>query len=315
MGVVKEKREFLSSDGHTQINTVIWHPDNKKFKEPLAVLQLVHGMVDYIERYEELAVYMAERGFLVAGNDHLGHGESVSTEQDYGFFDDKRPEDVLVLDMHRLTRILKKRYSGIPVFMAGHSMGSFMTRKYIMIYGYELDGVILLGTGNQPDILVNTGYMLTKLVGAIKGERYRSVLLKNIMFGSYNKRINNPKTDNDWITRDEDVVEAYCNDPKCTFSFTVNAYKGMLGTIRYIKNEKNIAHIPYDLPMLIAVGLDDPVGGYGKDILALYEQYHKHIDNIELNMYEKCRHELHNELNRDEIFADLYEWLMDKISN
>ena len=190
-----------------------------------------------------------------------------------------------------------------------------MTRKYISIYGDELDGVILSGTGNQRKPLISLALFLTNLIGLFKGERYRSKFLANTMMSGYNKKINNPKTPSDWISRDEKIVDKYVHDKYCTFLFTINAYKGMFRTIKYISKQHNIDKIPADLPMLMASGTMDPVGGYAKDVKRLYQKYSKRINNISLKLYEGDRHEILNELDRETVYEDILNWIKEQIKN
>lgn len=308
----QETKYFKSADGVTDIHVLVWYPDENRYQVPVGVLQISHGMIDHIERFGELAEYMTGKGFVVCGNDHLGHGDSVVSKEKWGYFADQDSSGIVVRDLLHLTKIMKKKYPELPYFLLGHSMGSFMARRYAMEYGEGLTGLLILGTGNQPPLMVAGGAVVTGLVGIFKGQEYRSPLLSKLMFGSYNKRITNLRTVNDWLTTDEAIVDAYNADPKCTYTFTVNGNKGVLSTIQFINKKKNIQRIPKTLPVLIASGLEDPVGNYGKDVKALYEQYTKYIDDVELRLYEGCRHELHSEKNRSEVFADLWEW-MEKI--
>lgn len=306
-----ETKYFKSTDGITRIHALIWYPDEEKYQQPVGIIQISHGMVDHIERFFALAEYMAERGFVVVGNDHLGHGDSVVSQDKWGYFAKGDASRFVVSDLHKLTRIMKKRYPELPYFLIGHSMGSFMARRYAMEYGKELTGLVLLGTGNQPYLVVLAGLALNGIVGFLKGEQYRSEFVKKIMFGSYNKRIINRRTDNDWITSDDKLVDEYNRDAKCMFTFTVNGNKGLLTTLKFIQQKKNIARIPKKLPVILAAGLEDPVGNYGKDVKKLYHLYTHYLDDVKLKLYEGCRHELHNEKNKDEVLTDLYEWIKD----
>ena len=272
--IKKKSNSFLSCDGKTSVHVVMWCPDETEYDEPVAVLQICHGMIEYIDRYDGFARYMAERGFVVVGNDHLGHGKSVCMDDDLGFFKDKNPGEALAKDAHHLTVLIKKMYLGIPYYLAGHSMGSFVTRRYICDYGYELDGVIVMGTGHQPAPMVFAGKVLADVVRLIKGDRYRSRLIL----------------------------------------FTVNGYRGLMNMILYVRKPRNIERIPKNLPMLMISGLDDPVGEYGKGVYRAYNSYHGHIDDIDLRLYEDCRHELCNELNKEEIYEEIYGWIMNHMS-
>ena len=188
-----------------------------------------------------------------------------------------------------------------------------IARKYASIYGDELDGVLFLGTGNQPKAVVDSGLKLAHIAKLVRGERYRSELLNTIMFGAYNKRIKDNRTANDWLTKDTKIVDEYLSDPKCSYKFTANAYIGFLNVIKYDIDKKNIAKTPDKLPVLFASGLEDPVGDYGKGVKKAFKMYTKYVDNVELYLYEDDRHELHSETDREDIFSDLYEWIEENV--
>lgn len=313
---VKQKA-YESSSGRCDIHVVVWMPDSDKYDKPVGVIQIAHGMIDHIERFNEMAMYFADRGYVVAGNDHLGHGDSVASKDDWGYFDDSVSPDesamYLILDMHRLTRIMKKKFPELPYIIMGHSMGSYMLRRYLMKYGSDVDAAVILGTGNQSMAVVEAGILAAKAVLRAKGDRYRSKVLSKLMFGTYNAGIDNPKSANAWISRDEAIVDAYDSDEKCSFMFTPNAYLGFLNIIKYDIQEKNVAKTPAELPVLFASGLADPVGNYGKDVKKAYMMYTRHLNDVELRLYEDCRHELHSEQNRDEIFEDIYDWIKEHV--
>jgi len=301
---------FPSSNGNDTIHAVLWKPDKGSYEVPRGIIQISHGMVEYIERYGELAEYLNSKGFLVVGNDHLGHGQSVRSEEDWGYFAPKNGSTYVVKDLHRLTKIMKKRYPDIPYFLLGHSMGSFMARRYLMQYGRELDGAILLGTGNQPIPVLKAGLAMVCAAKKIYGERYRSKRIQSLMFGQYNKRIPNPKSSNDWVTSDREILRAYNSTPACNFIFTLNGFEVLLTTLLYIENKKNIERIPKDLPILLLAGKEDPVGNYGKAVEQVYNIYKKAgMDSVKIRLFDNCRHELHNEVNRKEVYEYIGDWL------
>ncbi len=306
---------FLSTSGYCNIHVCIWYPDKTKYTRPIGIIQLAHGMVDHIERFEAMATYFAQRGFLVVGNDHLGHGDSIASKDDWGYFVDREDcATYLVKDMHKLTKIIKKKYPNLPYILIGHSMGSFLTRKYMMMYKDELSACVVLGTGNQRLIVVQAGRLLVHITKRFKGDRYRSSLLKKLMFANYNKDINNCKSENAWLTRDDEIVKKYDHDEKCSFMFTVNAYEGMLKVIRFVIRNANIRHTSRYLPVLFAAGTSDPVGEYGKAVKRIYRKYARWLDDVELKLYDNCRHELHSEINKEQIFEDIYLWILKKIN-
>lgn len=307
-----EDKKYKSVNKKNHIHVRIWYPDCEK-EDIRGVIQIAHGMIDHIGRYSDMAEYFAEKGYVVAGNDHLGHGDSVLQKEDYGYFTEKNPSLYVVEDMHKLTRIMKKEYPDCPYILIGHSMGSFLSRRYMSMYGDELDAAVLLGTGNQPYPVVKAGMLLSKAVKALKGERYRSRLLNQVIFGMYNKKIKDKHTEKDWVCADDNVVKEYIADEKCDFVFTANGYIGLLSTIDYVKKEANIRKIPTKLPVLLASGEEDPVGGYGKDVEKLFVTYSRHLEDVELRLYEDCRHELHNEAIKNEVFDAIDEWLTERL--
>ena len=182
-----------------------------------------------------------------------------------------------------------------------------------MQYGEDVDGAVILGTGNQSMAVVEGGILAAKSVAKAKGDRYRSRFLSKLMFGTYNTRITDAKSGNAWLTRDEKIVELYDNDEKCSFVFTPNAYLGFLNIIKYDIKPENVRKTPASLPVLFASGLEDPVGDYGKGVKKAFMMYTRYLDDVELRLYEDCRHELHSELNRYEIFDDIYRWMQEHL--
>lgn len=303
---MKEERFWKSMDRSNRIHVVIWTPE----QECKGVMILSHGMIEYVERYEALAEYMNQRGIAVIGNDHLGHGLSVKSDDDFGYIGSGKSE-VVVEDMDKLVRYAKKRFGdGIPYILFGHSMGSFLARRYIMTYGKNVDASIIVGTGYHNPIELAFGLLVAKCAEIVKGERYRSDLINNLAFGLYNRRIKNPRTEHDWMSRDEKVVDAYCSNKYCTFTFTVNGYETLFETLWYIQKRKNMKCIPTDMPILMMSGAQDPVGSYGVGVKKVYRQYKKlGINNMRLRMYEMDRHEICNEPDKYDVYRDMYRWI------
>lgn len=297
---------FLSSDGKTVIHGVKWVPET----DVRAVLQLSHGMIEYIERYRAFAEYLNRFGFLVVGNDHLGHGQSVPGPEEWGYFAEKDGGALLVRDLHQVTERVKAEYPGVPVFLLGHSMGSFMARRYLTRYGAELQGAVIMGTGHQSDVLLSVGRVLCGFLSEVRGSHYRSPLMHQLMFGAYNRRIPSPQSKNDWLTADRSIVEEYDRTPACSFLFTVSGLKQIFDTIAYVKNETYLARVPKNLPILVIAGKEDPVGEYGRAVTKAYEQYRRlGISDVRLHLVENARHEILNEVNREETYGLLRDWL------
>ena len=303
---IKKNFTFPSRDGITNCVAYSWEPEDGQIK---AVFQIIHGMNEYLDRYDDFAEFLTQHGFLVVGEDHLGHGKT-SLKEDLGYFCKEHPETVVVRDAHRLKKITQEKYPGIPYFIMGHSMGSFIMRKYLAMYGKGIDGSIVMGTGVMPGAVTGMGIFLCNLIGLFRGERHISKLIYKIAFGSYNKHIEKVRTPQDWLTRDEAIVDKYRNDPLCMFQFTLNGYKTLFKILSYVCKEKNLTAIPDTLPILVTAGEADPVGNYGKGPTAVYEQYRKlGIKDVELKLYPECRHEILNELNRKDVYNDILSWV------
>ena len=278
-----------------------------------AVLQLSHGMVEYIDRYRPLAEYLADRGILVTGHDHLGHGASIRTKEDYGYFAEPDGNRAVLADLHAVTVLTKQLYPDLPYFLLGHSMGSFYARQYLCEYGRELDGAIIMGTGFQPKALVKTAKTLCRVLAVFHGWHYRSSFVANLSFMGYNKGLEG-RTTHDWLNRDQTEVDKYLAEERCTFTFTLNAYYSMFSGILRLHDPAFLARMPKDLPLLFLSGDADPVGEQGKGVRrAIQSLKAAGVQNIRCKLYPGARHELLVETNRQEVFADIAAWLNDQL--
>lgn len=308
--VKKEEFTFDSRDGQSKIHAVCWIPEGKV----ICILQIVHGMAEYIERYEEMAQYFAGKGILVTGNDHLGHGKSVTEKGTYGYFCDQDPATVVVRDVHRLKKMTQEDYPGVPYVILGHSMGSFILRNYLFRYGTGIQGAIICGTGSQPAALVKFSKAFAVLQGLILGQKHVARLIDKLAFGNYNQRITDPKTAFDWLCRDEKVVDAYIKDSLCGFTFTVNGFRTLFTLLDRLNKEENLRHMPKELPVFFIAGDKDPVGNYGEGVKKAYESFVKiGMERLTLKLYPEDRHELLNELDKYQVFENLYPWIVDRV--
>ena len=274
-----------------------------------AVVQLSHGMVEFIDRYKPLAESLAARGIAVTGNDHLGHGGSIRTKADYGYFAQPDGNRAVLDDLHRMTELAKQRWPGVPYFLLGHSMGSFYARQYLCEWGSELDGAIILGTGFQPKALVQLAKGICRVQAALFGWQHRSKLVERLSFAGYNNGLEG-RTTHDWLNRDAAEVDKYLADERCTFTFTVNAYYSMFSGILRLHDPAFVAQVPKDLPLLFLAGDADPVGERGKGVeRAVQSLRDAGVQNIEVKFYPGARHELLVETNRQEVFADIAGWI------
>ena len=303
---MRDEFYFPSKDGNTEIHTIEWKPVG----EVRAVLQICHGMVEYIRRYDEFAQFLCGEGYYVVGNDHLGHGKSIQTKSEYGFFNEKYGNACVLGDMHTLRQRTEKKYPGVPYFMLGHSMGSSLLRQYIQMYGNGLSGAVLMGTvADHKKAALLFGKRLCRVMAAFRGWHYRSKMVDNLVLGAYNKKFKPARTRADWITSDNENLDMYVADPLCSFMFTVNAYYNVFSGMIGIQRKESVYMIPKGLPVLFVSGADDPVGEFGKGVRKIYEKYRAAgIRDVTLRLYTGDRHEILNETDRDQVYKDLLGW-------
>ena len=303
--VQKTEYYMSSSNGTDKLHLVEWQPEG----EVRGILQVSHGMIEYIDRYDRFARFMAERGFVVIGNDHLGHGETAA-EKNYGYFAPEDGSGYVVRDLHRVSQYARRKYPDKPFILMGHSMGSFMARRYAMTYGKELDGLILMGTGSKPEILLKVGRVLVGALIRMKGEWAHSGLLEKLCFALYNIRSRPARTPSDWLSRDEKEVDKYLAHPYSKFTFTLNGYRTLFEVISFVQDKDNILRLPHSLPMLFVAGQEDPVGNYGKSVKAVAQSYQRAgVGDVTCRLYPGARHELLNELDYETTQEDIWDWI------
>lgn len=297
---------YNSSDGKTKIRAIKWIPEN----EIKAVVQVSHGMLEHIERYEEFAEYMADHGVLVAGNDHIGHGSSLLSEEYRGYFGEEDGNMILIKDMYTLMNIVKTQYPDKSYFILGHSMGSFLTRQFISMYGNEVDGAIISGTGQQPLSLIKFGMFITKILASFKGWNYRSKFVNFLTVGANNNKFKPSRTKFDWLTRDDDIVDDYISDSRINFIFTLNGFYNMFNGMLRMNEQDKLNNIPKNFPIIFMSGENDPVGRFGKDVIKAFNLYKSlNLSNVSVKLYKGDRHEILNELDREQIYEEILMWL------
>ncbi len=301
---------FASRDNKTQLHAVRWEPENT---EVIGVLQIVHGMAEHVDRYEAFAEYLTQKGFVVTADDHLGHGKSVQEGGIQGYFCKQDAATVVVRDVHRLKKLTQEQYVGVPYYVLGHSMGSFILRNYLFRYGKGIDGAIVMGTGMVPAPVA----LLLKImasVGCLFGKSEKpSKFIDGIAFGANQKKIENPRTNFDWLTKEEAVVDKYIEDPDCGFVFTCNGFKTLGELILRLHKKSNIEKMPVTLPVFFVSGEDDPVGDYGEAVKKVYKSFvDEGMQKVSIKLYPGDRHEILNETDKETVYEDLYEWLVKK---
>lgn len=298
---------YYESKGAGTIHGCRWTPE----QPPVAVFQIIHGIAEYIERYDDFARYLNRLGFLVVAEDHMGHGKSISGEGIQGYF--HGGWFTAVEDSCQLLQDTRKEFPDLPYVLFGHSMGSFMTRTILEKYpDCGISAAVICGTGWQPKAVLNTGIGVCRLVCRQQGEKQPSKILEKLVFSNYSKKVEHPRTSYDWLTRDSGVVDRYLSDPLCGFTPTGGLMRELLTGIRY--EQEHLSAMKKALPVLFIAGGDDPVGNYGKGVLQSAEAFRKAgMQDVSCKIYPLGRHEILNEINREEVYQDISSWLNGKL--
>lgn len=301
---------FPSASGNNSIHCRLWSPEGKI----RGVVQMVHGVAEHIARYNDFAEFLTEHGFVAVGDDHLGHGQSVNDDSERGWFAEKNGWDLVVKDEKTLRDRMREQYPDVPLILLGHSMGSFIARTYIGYYPDDFDLCILSGTGHTPGAVCRAGRMVARREIRRNGSKYRSATLQNMAFGNYLKGIENPIGASDWICRDEKVIRAYGADPLCGFTASAELMYEMMVGLEMIGNNSHIMKMNRDLPILFISGDADPVGGWGKGVRTVFDRFKGiAMKDVTIKMYPGARHEVLNELNKQEVWNDVLSWIETRI--
>lgn len=302
MAIIQKEAYFLSSTGINKIRCNIWEDDEAEKK---GIFQIAHGVSEHIDRYDAFARFLASNGFVVCGNDHLGHGKSVESPEDFGFFAEEDGDLRLVDDMHILTMIMKKRYPNLPLILFGHSMGSFCARAYAAAFGYELDGLILCGTGEIPAsfvVLEQPIKFLCKKLGA-------HAAFSNALFDKVTTiGIRDKQTDKDWLSVNEDNVLAYLEDPLCGTELKLGGMRDLISLANTACSTEWPYLVPIDLPVLLISGAKDPIGFNGKGVIAVCDNLEEAGIRPQVILYPGFRHEILNEKEHEKVFEDVLSW-------
>lgn len=308
------KTEFFvydSENGTDIIHAVRYTPEDGAAR---CIVQIIHGMAEHKERYEEFAQFLTEYGYVVVAHDHPGHGSSVAEGGIYGYFGERDSATVLVEDAYRLTQMTQSLYPGVPFVVLGHSMGSLVLRNYLFRYGAGINAAIIMGTAMQPRVLVGIAKGLVAVQKAFFGPRHVSKLLDRLIFGGYNKRVAQKRTAVDWLTGDAECVDRYLEDPLCGFTFTVNGFATLFELLSRSANPENLAEMPKELPLYIVSGSEDPVGEYGAGVHRTYEVMKRAgMRDVTLKLYDGDRHEVLNETDKAIVMQDIYDWIQNKV--
>ena len=302
---------YKSANSVSNVTYYILVPEEVEIR---GIVQISHGMCEYFSRYTTFAKYLCSLGFIVCGNDHIGHGASVSRPSELGFFAARDGWKYLVDDVKQLTDLMQRRYPQLPYFLLGHSMGSLVARLYLTDYGEKLAGCILTGTVGPNAAAISAAH-LADSIARTRGMTYRSGFLSDLVFKGYNRKIKDPHSVFDWLSRDESVVSLYQSDEKCNFVFTATGFRDLFTLIAKANASHTFRHTPRGLPLLFLAGDKDPVGKYGEGVRRVVNLYRgAGVKNIEVIFYKDARHEVLNELGRLDAFADISRWLDAQLS-
>ncbi|MEG1849180.1 MAG: alpha/beta hydrolase [Oscillospiraceae bacterium] len=301
----QEQFFYPSAGGEAEIEAFVWSPDG----EVRGVVQLVHGMLEHVNRYRELAEFLCAHGYAVGGNNHLGHGNSL-IDGEPGYFGDERPLKTLLDDLDRMRKELSARFPDKPHLMLGHSMGSFLTRLYLSDRADGLAGAVLSGTSGGNLAARWVGMPLAARFSTRYGATYRSATLDLLTTGGFNKKFDDKTSPHNWISSVPEEVARYDADEQMHFMFTASATYALFDLLSRVSSAQWARTLPRTLPLLLISGEDDPVGGFGRGVRAVARRLKKAgIEDLTLTLYPGKRHELLHESNREEVMGDLLKWL------
>ncbi len=303
MAIIKKEAYYISSTGINKIRACIWQEEDT---EPKGVFQIAHGISEHIDRYDEFARFLAKEGYIVCGNDHLGHGKSVDSCDGFGFFAEEDGDNRLIDDMHILYSIMHKRYPSLPYYLLGHSMGSFCARVYATAFGHELSGLVICATGNFPSAMAAVEEPLRFLCRKMGANATvpASILDKVSCLG-----ISNADTPKDWLSCNKENVMSYINDPLCGNDIKLGGVRDMLSLANTCSTDDWASYIPTTLPILIISGAKDPIGLNGKGVIAVCDKLEKAGHQPQIILYPGMRHEILNEDDREKVYGDILSWL------
>lgn len=299
-----KKIEVLSTDNIHTLKGLIYIPDG----EIKGIFHIVHGMCEYIERYSHVFSALAEEGYVLCGYDNLGHGKTARDDGELGFIAHKDGWKYLVNDVKAFEDAIKKLYPDKPLYLMGHSMGSFISRIAAENYGDGIEKFIICGTGG-PNRAAPFGLLATDIMRILFGEKHKSNFVNKLAFGAYNKRFEGA-SDFEWITNDRDIITKYEADKYCNFKFSVSAMHDLVKLNQLSNRPAWFKSIRKDMPILLISGNDDPVGNYGKGVTKVYERLKAAgVRDVTLKLYKECRHEIHNDNCKDEVIKDIIEFI------
>ena len=296
----------LNAEDPEEIQVRQWLPET----QPRAIVHVLHGMAEHSARYAALAEHLNQAGIGVYAHDHRGHGELAQAKGQLGHFADEDGWELVLKDVATVQTWIRQQHDGRPIFILGHSMGSFITQAYMMRAGKNLAGAIIVASNGKVGPMLSIGRFIAKLETLRQGVKGKSKLIHALSFGDFNRKFKPVQTEFDWLSRNHDNVNRYIADPLCGFMCTNQFWMDFLGGLQSIEKAENLAKIPKALPLLVLAGTEDPVGKQGKGVKKLLETYSEiGLTAVESSFYPGARHEILNETNKSEVFSDILSWL------
>lgn len=287
-----------------------WLPESA----PRGIVQIAHGMAEHAGVYIECIEALLDAGYGVYAHDHRGHGKTVKQEADYGHFEPNVGWNQAVADIIFVSELIRKEHT-CPLFLLGHSMGSFLSRRAVQLRGELYDGFLISGTGGNPGLLGIIGHKIATIEMKLRGAKTKSPMLNFLSFGNFNSHFKPKRTDFDWLSSDPSQVDRYIADPLCGFICTTSFYRELINGVLTVNKLKEYKKTPKDLPIHIFSGHRDPIGNMGKGVQEVYEMYKKcGLKDVTIRLYENGRHEMFHEVNRQEVFQDIISWLNKRIA-
>lgn len=303
--MTKHEFYFLSADRKTNIHAVEWQPEGV----PKAVLQIAHGVTEHILCYEEMAEYFTKKGFVVVGNDHLGHGTSIAEGAKSMYLGQEGSWKWVVKDIDKCMKMTKERYPDIPYILLGLSLGSFAVRTHAILHPGKVDGIVLAGTGQSPAPALVLARFMANLEAKKAGEENSTPAIKKLTFEDYNKKFAPNRTDFDWLCASEKGLDGYLADPLRGDAMSCGLFREMLNGMIFTGNLKNQKQMDADVPVLLVSGEDDPVGDCGKGIERTKQSLQKAgVKDVTMKLYPGLRHDIFLEDEKKDIFEDIFKW-------
>lgn len=305
----REEFYYLSADKKTQIHAVEWKPEG----EIKGIIQIIHGVTEHILRYEECAKFFTEKGFVVVGNDHIGHGESIAPNTEPMYFGKDGSWNFVVRDMKKCMELTKQKYINTPYYMIGFSLGSFVLRTYLIDYNNDkIDGAVIIGTGDISKIEANIAMYMANKEAKKVGEEHTSPVIKQLTFDTYNKKFKPNKTDFDWLCASEEQLDKYIKDSKRGKALSAGLFRELLYGMKYTSDIKNMKKMNKELPVIFLSGDKDPVGKEGNGVIKTLKKFEKiGMKNAKIKLYAGLRHDILHEDSRYKIYTDIYKWIIE----